>query len=110
MQRRTNEYVSVKTVPLDPNPRKPVTMYRMEPEDCYTIGEVSKKLHFYLESITVYAHIRKYSIPTRQIGNYVYAHKASIDKLYKDPQIRNYAPNIIQTLTPHLVIFMVNFS
>nr|MCB6595746.1 DNA-binding protein [Bacteroides cellulosilyticus] len=31
-----------------------------------------------------YAHIRKYSIPTRQIGNYVYAHKESIDKLYKD--------------------------
>lgn len=68
--------------PLDTNPRKPVTMYRMEPEDCYTIGEISKKFH--LDDSTVYAHIRKYSIPTRQIGNYVYAHKASIDKLYKD--------------------------
>ncbi len=63
-------------------PRKPVTMYRMEPEDCYTIGEISKKFH--LDDSTVYAHIRKYSIPTRQIGNYVYAHKESIDKLYKD--------------------------
>ena len=68
--------------PLDTNPRKPVIMYRMEPEDCYTIGEISKKFH--LDDSTVYAHIRKYSIPTRQIGNYVYAHKASIDKLYKD--------------------------
>ena len=68
--------------PLDTNPRKPVTMYRMEPEDCYTIGEISKKFH--LDDSTVYAHIRKYSIPTRQIGNYVYAHKKSIDKLYKD--------------------------
>ena len=68
--------------PLDTKPRKPVTMYRMEPEDCYTIGEISKKFH--LDDSTVYAHIRKYSIPTRQIGNYVYAHKASIDKLYKD--------------------------
>ena len=68
--------------PLDTNPRKPVTMYRMEPEDCYTIGEISKKFH--LDDSTVYAHIRKYSIPTRQIGNYVYAHKESIDKLYKD--------------------------
>ena len=60
--------------PLDTKPRKP--------EDCYTIGEISKKFH--LDDSTVYAHIRKYSIPTRQIGNYVYAHKESIDKLYKD--------------------------
>ncbi len=28
--------------PLDTKPRKPVTMYRMEPEDCYTIGEISR--------------------------------------------------------------------
>ena len=27
--------------------------------------------------------IRKYSIPTRQIGNYVYVPKKEIDKLYK---------------------------
>lgn len=57
-------------------------MYRMEPEDCYTIGEIAKK--FRLDDSTVYLHIRKYSIPTRQIGNYVYAHKKSIDELYKD--------------------------
>ena len=31
--------------PLDTKPRKPVTMYRMEPEDCYTMGEISKKFH-----------------------------------------------------------------
>ena len=82
MQRRTNESVPLRQSPLDTKPRKPVTMYRMEPEDCYTIGEISKKFH--LDDSTVYAHIRKYSIPTRQIGNYVYAHKESIDKLYKD--------------------------
>ncbi len=68
--------------PLDPKPRKPISLYRMEPEDCYTIGEVAKK--FRLDDSTVYLHIRKYSIPTRQIGNYVYVHKKSIDKLYKD--------------------------
>lgn len=68
--------------PLDPKPRKPVTMYRMEPEDCYTIGEVAKK--FRLDDSTVYMHIRKYSIPTRQIGYYVYVPKKSIDELYKD--------------------------
>lgn len=57
-------------------------LYRMEPEDCYTIGEVAKK--FRLDDSTVYIHIRKYSIPTRQIGNYVYVPKKSIDELYKD--------------------------
>lgn len=57
-------------------------LYRMEPEDCYTIGEVAKK--FRLDDSTVYAHIRKYSIPSRQIGNYVYVPKKSIDELYKD--------------------------
>lgn len=68
--------------PLTPKQRAPVIMYRMEPEDCYTIGEIAKK--FRLDDSTVYLHIRKYSIPTRQIGNYVYAHKKSIDELYKD--------------------------
>lgn len=68
--------------PLDPNPRKPIPLYRMEPEDCYTIGEVAKK--FRMDDSTVYLHVRKYSIPTRQIGNYVYVPKKSIDELYKD--------------------------
>ena len=55
--------------------------YRLEPEDCYTIGEIAKK--FGIHDSTVYLHIRKYSIPTRQIGNYVYAPKSEIDNLYK---------------------------
>lgn len=58
-----------------------VKTYRLEPEDCYTIGEIAKK--FGLHDSTVYQHIRKYSIPTRQIGNYVYAPKSEIDNLYK---------------------------
>ena len=49
----------------------------MEPENCYTIGEISKK--YRVDDSTVWAHIRKYSIPTRQIGNYVYAPKKEID-------------------------------
>ena len=56
-------------------------LYSLEPEDCYTIGEISKK--FDINDSTVWSHIRKYSIPTRQIGNYVYAPKSEIDKLYK---------------------------
>ena len=61
---------------------KPVAkLYSLDPKDCYTIGEISKKFH--LEDSTVYLHIRKYSIPTRQIGNFVYAPKKEIDNLYK---------------------------
>ena len=43
--------------------------------------EISKK--YKVNDSTVYAHIRKYSIPTRQIGNYVYVPKKEIDNLYK---------------------------
>lgn len=56
-------------------------LYSLEPEDCYTIGEISKK--YRVNDSTVYKQIRKYSIPTRQIGNYVYVPKSEIDKLYK---------------------------
>ena len=60
---------------------KPIAkLYSLEPKDCYTIGEISKKFH--LEDSTVYLHIRKYSIPTRQIGNFVYVPKKEIDNLY----------------------------
>ena len=58
------------------------TLYNMSPENCYTIGEISKKYN--INDSTVWAHIRRYSIPTRQIGNYVYAPKSEIDKLYKN--------------------------
>ena len=50
-------------------------------KDCYYIGEIAKK--FGISESTVYKHIRKNSIPTRQIGKYVYAPKSEIDKLYK---------------------------
>ena len=61
---------------------KPIAkLYSLEPKDCYTIGEITKRCH--VDESTVYQHIRKYSIPTRQIGNYVYAPKKEIDNLYK---------------------------
>lgn len=55
-------------------------LYSLEPEDCYTIGEISKK--YGISDSSVYKHIRKFSIPTRQIGNYVYAPKSEIDNIY----------------------------
>ncbi|OCA69148.1 hypothetical protein BBI01_18265 [Chryseobacterium artocarpi] len=55
-------------------------LYDLSIENCYTIGEIAKK--FQLHDTSVYKHIRKYSIPTRQIGNYVYAPKGEIDRIY----------------------------
>ena len=61
---------------------KPVPkLYSLEPEDCYTVGEICKKYH--INDSTVWSHVRKYSIPSRQIGNYVYIPKEEIDNLYK---------------------------
>src|SRR5574344_49496 len=75
----------MKKFPLRKNPlekEKPkVKLYSLEPKDCYTIGEICQKYH--MDDSTVYLHIRKYSIPTRQIGNYVYVPKIEIDNLYK---------------------------
>ena len=59
---------------------KPIAkLYSLEPKDCYTIGEITEK--FLVNESTVYLHIRKYSIPTRQIGNFVYVPKKEIDNL-----------------------------
>ena len=56
-------------------------LYNLAPENCYTIGEICEKYH--INDSTVWAHVRKYSIPSRQIGNYVYVPKEEIDNLYK---------------------------
>ena len=55
-------------------------LYSLEKIDCYSIGEIAEK--FQISEGTVYSHIRKYSIPTRQIGKYVFAPKSEIDSLY----------------------------
>ena len=55
-------------------------LYSLEKEDCYSIGEIAER--FQISEGSVYSHIRKYSIPTRQIGKHVYAPKSEIDKLY----------------------------
>ncbi|HCE59021.1 MAG TPA: DNA-binding protein [Prolixibacteraceae bacterium] len=57
-----------------------VKLYSLEPQDCYTIGEIAQK--FGISDSSVYKHIRRFSIPTRQIGKYVYAPKSEIDNLY----------------------------
>ncbi|WP_343642285.1 helix-turn-helix domain-containing protein [Chryseobacterium sp.] len=74
-----------KMFPLSTNPKMEKVstnpfVYDLAKENCYTIGEIAQK--FQLHDTSVYKHIRKYSIPTRQIGNCVYAPKSEIDKLY----------------------------
>ena len=48
--------------------KKPIPKtYNMEPENCYATGEISKK--YRIHDSSVWTHIRKFSIPTQQIGN-----------------------------------------
>ena len=84
-QIRVNKEELMKMFPLRKKPlqkKKALPKkYSLEPKDCYTIGEVCEKYH--MHDSTLYLHIRKYSIPMRQIGNYVYVPKKEIDNLYK---------------------------
>lgn len=82
-------YIDISEIETRLQVRKPIEevsvpqkrLYSLEPEDCYTIGEVSKK--FRVSESTVYTTIRKQSIPTRQIGRFVYVPKYDIDKFFK---------------------------
>lgn len=53
-----------------------------EPDECYTIAEVTKQ--FGVSSSTVNKTIRKLSIPRRQVGKYVYVPKEQIDKIFSN--------------------------
>ena len=54
--------------------------YCLEPDCCYTIGEISEL--FCVSPSTVYSAIRKYSIPMRQIGKYVYVPKDEVNNIF----------------------------
>lgn len=75
------EMFPIRQTPITKEEKPKAKLYSLEPEDCYTIGEITEK--FGISNTSVYTHIRKYSIPTRQIGKYVYAPKSEIDHLYK---------------------------
>lgn len=82
---RVSKTELMKMYPLRKHPLKKEKpepkLYSLEPKNCYTINEICKKYH--MNDSTAYMQIRKYSIPTRQIGNYVYVPKKEIDNLYK---------------------------
>lgn len=66
---------------ISPTTKKEKRLYSLEPEDCYTIGEIEKK--YRVSESTVYRQIRQNSIPIRQIGKFVYAPKQDIDEIFK---------------------------
>lgn len=70
-----------RTVAREEKSKPTPKLYSLEPEDCYTITEICQK--FGLQDSTVWNHVRKYSIPSRQIGRFVYVPKEEIDNLYK---------------------------
>ncbi|MCV9931579.1 helix-turn-helix domain-containing protein [Flavobacterium sp. LS1R47] len=72
-------YGSARSLP-QPQSAPKKKLYNLEKEDCYSIGEIAER--FQISEGSVYNHIRKYSIPTRQIGKHVYAPKMEIDNLY----------------------------
>ncbi len=64
-------------------PEKPQEMpvkLEYEPDECYTINEISEK--FGVSLSTVDKTIRRNSIPKRQVGKFVYVPKEQIDKIF----------------------------
>lgn len=74
------EQFPVRTAPVDSNIALP-KMYNLEPDNCYTVGEIHEK--FGISESTIYKAIRDHAIPTRQMGKFVYVPKSEIDNLFK---------------------------
>ena len=71
-------FAPLPVVPIAPE-KQPVKMDYSQ-EECYTIGEISKKYGVSLS--TVRYNIRKNSIPQKYISGFVYVPKAEIDKIF----------------------------
>ncbi|KAA6299882.1 MAG: hypothetical protein EZS26_003980 [Candidatus Ordinivivax streblomastigis] len=67
-------------VPMPEKTQEQPAKLQYEPNDCYTIAEISEKFDVSLS--TVSKTIRRYSIPKRQVGNFVYVPKEQIDKVF----------------------------
>ena len=84
-KKQLGELFPLRTSVIDGEVKTVRKLYDMEQENCYTITEICKK--YKVNDSTVYTQIRKYGIPTRQIGNYVYVPKSEIDNLYKNGKV-----------------------
>ena len=67
-------------VDLPEKPKEQALKLQYEPNECYTIGEISEKYGVSLS--TVDKTIRRNSIPKRQVGKFVYVPKEMIDKIF----------------------------
>ncbi|KAA6336020.1 hypothetical protein EZS27_015795 [termite gut metagenome] len=67
-------------VAIPEKPEEQPTKLQYEPNECYTIAEVSEK--FGVSLSTVSKTICRYSIPKRQVGKFVYVPKEQIDKVF----------------------------
>ena len=65
-KKQLGELFPLRTSVIDGEVKTVRKLYDMEPENCYTITEICKK--YKVNDSTVYTQIRKYGIPTRQIG------------------------------------------
>jgi len=61
-------------------PEKQSMKMDYSPEECYTLGEISKK--YGVSHSTVRYNIRKNSIPQKQVGQFVYVPKEAIDRIF----------------------------
>lgn len=48
--------------------------------ECYTISEICAKFH--ADPVTVNNAIKRYKVPTKKVGSFVYAPKEGIDKIF----------------------------
>ncbi|BAX79284.1 helix-turn-helix domain-containing protein [Labilibaculum antarcticum] len=67
-------------VDLPEEPKEEPVRMHYETNECYKIGEISEK--FGISPSTVNNTIRRYGIPRRQVGKFVYVPKEQIDKLF----------------------------
>jgi excisionase family DNA binding protein len=69
-------------VDLPEIPEEESVRMQYDTDDCYKIGEVAEK--FGISPSTVNKTIRRYSIPRRQVGKFVYVPKEQIEKLFSN--------------------------
>ena len=67
-------------IELPEKPKEQPIKMNYEPNECYTIAEVSKK--FGVSLSTVNKTIRSFGVPRRQEGKFVYVPKEQIDKIF----------------------------
>lgn len=77
-RKHLEEMFTAVEIPEEPK-EKPIKLH-YEINECYTINEISEKYSVSLSSVDKI--IRRYSIPKRQVGKYVYAPKELIDKIF----------------------------